>query len=138
MKLLINTVVAITCLVASYTTQAAEILCKGAFVDTIAVEAKRSEATQIQQSLLISFKDAQGNHHNCDNNGDGNGEIALYVYLHANNNEAVFNAMTSLAFMARANDYQVNYMINTGKTVYSAEELSYIQIVEDTAIPNLK
>lgn len=131
MNLLQKTFAVATMALASLPVLGKEIECTGAYVDTIAVEARRSESTQIQNSLVISFKDAQGNHHNC------NGNVPVYVYLKASN-EAVFNAMSSIAFMARANNYKVKYVINTGASIYSAEELAYIQIVENTAIPSLK
>ncbi|MFT5756075.1 MAG: hypothetical protein ACI9LM_000787 [Alteromonadaceae bacterium] len=110
------------------TAQAAEIKCTGAFIDTIAVEGRRSDNPSLTNSLLISFKDAQGNLHTCG------GALRRYVYLKAGGNEAVFNSMMSLAFMAKANNYAVHYMINSGARIFTADELAYIQIVEGSPI----
>lgn len=115
------------------TASAGEVLCEDAYVDTIAVEARRVDgASEIGRSLVVSFKTSAGNVHTC------NGTIPRYVYLKADGNEAVFNAMTSIAFMARANNYRVNFMVNTGARIYSADELAYIQIVDNTAIEQLQ
>lgn len=132
MKSILLLVTSIICLASSFSLQAAEVLCKGAYVDTIAVEGRRSEASQIERSLVISFKDAQGNVHNCG------GALQRYVYFKADGNDALLNAMMSIAFMARTNNYKVAYMINTGARIYSADELAYLQIVENTAIAELR
>jgi hypothetical protein len=106
-----------------------ETLCKGVYIDTVAVEARRVDGvSQIGQSLLVSFKDGSGNFYNCG------GVIDRYVYLKAGANEAVFNAMVSMAFMAKANNYRVNFIVNKGARIYSADELAVIQIVENAAI----
>ncbi|WP_281560850.1 hypothetical protein [Thalassomonas sp. RHCl1] len=114
------------------TAQAAEVLCKNAHVDTITVEGNRDTSTNlISQSLLISFKNAStGAFDNCG------GAFDRYVYLKADQvNTGVFNAMVSIAFMAKANNYEVEYMIKPTKDIYSATELAYLQIVENSALP---
>ncbi|PAJ73594.1 hypothetical protein CJF42_15130 [Pseudoalteromonas sp. NBT06-2] len=116
----------------SSSVHAGEKLCKGVYIDTVAIEARRVDgASQIGQSLLVSFKDASGNFYNCG------GAMDRYVYLKAAANEAVFNAMVSMAFMAKANNYKVNFTINEGSRIYSADELAFIHIVENAALPNV-
>lgn len=108
---------------------AAEVLCEGAYIDTIAVESTRAaNASEISQALLISFK-KNGTFYNCD------GAFNRYVYIKASESEAIFNAMTSLAFMAKASNYKVDVMIDTSKTIYSATKLAYMQIVDESTLP---
>ncbi len=112
------------------------MLCESALVDTIAVEAIRADEVgntpdrTLGNSLLISFKndDNSQNLKKCHNDNK-------YVYLKSAGNEALFNAMMSLAFMAKANNYRVNYMININATeIYNnANQLAFIQIVENAA-----
>lgn len=115
----------------SNTAFAGEVVCRNAIVDTIAVEGDRPDAPLLSNSLVISFKDSNGNHDNCG------GVIDRYVYLKIDSNSAVYDAMLSIAFMARANNYKVNYTVITGNRIYSADKLSVIQIVDNTAIPQL-
>lgn len=112
---------------------AQEVQCKDAYVDTIAVEGTREgDASSLSQTLLISFKTKNGQLHTCG------GVIPLFVYLKADENPVVFNAMVSMAFMARANNYKVVYMVTTGQRLFTADKLAYLQIVENTAITGLQ
>ncbi|WP_125562394.1 hypothetical protein [Pseudoalteromonas rubra] len=99
--------------------------CNGAYVDTIAIEGTRVDIPGLSKTLLISFKDASGNLMTC---GMGSGR---YVYLKARENPEVFDAMLSVAFMARANNLPVRYMVLADRAIASARELSFLQLQSD-------
>ncbi|WP_125784031.1 hypothetical protein [Pseudoalteromonas rubra] len=99
--------------------------CNGAYVDTIAVEGTRVDIPGLSGTLLISFKDASGNLMTC---GMGTGR---YVYIKAEEHKEVFDAMLSVAFMARANNLPVRYMVMPDRAIASARELSFLQIQSD-------
>lgn len=101
--------------------------CGDAYIDTIAIEAERPDAPTLSRVLLVSFKDASGNLYNC---GMGDGR---YAYLSAEKEPAVFNAMMSIAFMAKANNLPVRYFIISDRKLFSARELSVIQLQSSIA-----
>ncbi|MBE0368571.1 hypothetical protein [Pseudoalteromonas aurantia] len=104
------------------TAYASVVECANAYIDTIAIEADRPDKASLSKTLLISFKDANGNLLTC---GMGTGR---YAYLEATKHPEVFNAMMSIAFMAKANNLPVRYFILSDRQKFSARELSVIQL----------
>ncbi|OCQ18321.1 hypothetical protein A7985_24235 [Pseudoalteromonas luteoviolacea] len=124
MKKLANILFALTIL-APFHAFAQVVQCGDAYVDSIAIETNRADMPILSRTLLISFKDAKGATYVC---GD-----TVYGFVSTADYPVEFNAVMSLAFMAKANNLPVRVFINTSniKVQHSARELSALQIQSD-------